>query len=70
MGLAVSTAEIQAAWQCVRRDESARRYFERIMRGDRERRKKALGATAHRLARAIHAMLLSGEAWRGDAAMA
>lgn len=60
----------EAAWQCVRRDESVRRYFERVMRGDRDRRKKALVATAHRLARAMHAMLLTGEAWRGETAMA
>lgn len=60
----------EAAWQCIRRDAGMRSYFERVMRNDPERRKIALVATAHRLVRAMHAMLQTGEAWREEAAMA
>ena len=39
-------------------------YFELVTRGDAGRRKIALVATAHKLARVMAAMLRSGEAWR------
>jgi len=57
----------EAAWQVVRRDAGMRAYFERICRGKKDRRKIAITATAHRLVRAMHAMLLTGEVWRGAA---
>ena len=58
----------EAAWQGVRRSPALRAWFERVTRGDPDRRKVALVATAHRLARAMAAMLRTGEAWREPAA--
>jgi transposase len=54
----------EAAWQGVRRSPALRAWFERVARGDPDRRKVALVATAHRLARAMAAMLRTGETWR------
>lgn len=56
----------EAAWQGYRRSPHIRAYFERIQRGDPERKKIALVATAHYLARVMLAMLGSGECWRFD----
>jgi transposase len=54
----------ESAWQTIRRSPAMRSYFERVTRGDAGRRKIALVATAHKLARVMAAMLRSGEAWR------
>ena len=54
---------VEAAWQGVYRSPTIRAYFERILRGKKERRKIALVATAHYLLRCMHAMLVSGELW-------
>jgi transposase len=54
---------VEAAWQGVYRSPTIRAYFERILRGRKERRKIALVATAHYLLRCMHAMLVSGELW-------
>jgi transposase len=54
----------EAAWQAVRRSPALRAFFERVAGGDRGRRKLALVATAHKLARTMAAMLRTGEAWR------
>jgi transposase len=54
----------EAAWQAVRRSPAMRAYFERVAGGRPDRRKVALVATAHKLARAMAAMLRSGGAWR------
>jgi transposase len=54
----------ESAWQAVRRSPALRAYFEQVTRGDAGRRKLALVATAHKLARIMAAMLRSGEAWR------
>ena len=59
---------IEATWQSIRRSETIRAYFDRVQRGDKERKKKALVATAHHLLRVMLSMLLSGEAWRDTAA--
>jgi transposase len=56
----------EAAWQGVRRDQTIRAYFERVMRGDPDRKKIALVATAHYLCRVMAAMLRTGEPWRGS----
>jgi len=56
----------EAAWQGIRRSEHIRAYFERIQREDRNRRKIALVATAHYLARVMQSMLCTGEVWRWD----
>ena len=54
----------EAAWQAVRRSPAVRAFFDRVAGGDRDRRKLAVVATAHKLARAMAAMLRTGEAWR------
>lgn len=54
----------EATWQAIRRDTSLRAYFEKVRRGDANRKKIALVATAHHLLRAMHAMMSSGEVWR------
>ena len=54
----------EAAWGAARRSPTVRGVLDRIMRGDTDRRKIALVATTHYLARVMVAMLRSGEAWR------
>jgi transposase len=54
---------VEAAWQGVYRSAKIRAYFERILRGKKERRKIALVATAHYLLRCMHAMLIRSEPW-------
>ena len=54
----------EAAWQAVRRSPSMKSFFERVTHGEPGRKKIALVAAAHKLARAMAAMLRSGEAWR------
>ena len=56
----------EAAWQGIRRSEHIRAYFERVQQGDRKRKKIALVATAHYLARVMLSMLCTGECWRWD----
>ncbi len=54
----------EAAWQAIRRSPEVRRYFERIQNDDlKKRRKIALIATAHYLARVLLAMLRTGQSW-------
>jgi transposase len=55
---------VEAAWQGIRRCPRIREVYERILRGDKERKKIALVATAHHLLRAMLAMLQTGEVWR------
>ncbi|HEV8290965.1 MAG TPA: IS110 family transposase [Tepidisphaeraceae bacterium] len=54
----------EASWQGIRRSGSIKSFFERVMGHDPDRKKIALVATAHHLARVMAAMLRSGEAWR------
>jgi len=54
----------EAAWQAVRRSPSMKAFFGRVSGGDPGRKKIALVAAAHKLARAMAAMLRTGEAWR------
>ena len=54
----------EAAWQAVRRSPSMKSFFERVSHGEPGRKKIALVAAAHKLARSMAAMLRSGEAWR------
>ncbi len=58
----------EAAWHGVRRSPRIRAVFERVRRGDPARRKIAVVATAHYLARVALAMLKTGEVWREEAA--
>jgi transposase len=57
----------EATWQAIRRDATLKAYYEKVCRGDSNRRKIALIATAHHMLRVMHAMLTSGEAWRSAA---
>jgi transposase len=57
---------IEAAWQGIRRSPVIRAYHERLIAGKEDRRKIALVATAHWLARVMLAMLRSGEVWRQE----
>jgi transposase len=54
----------EAAWQAIRRSTTVRAFFERIQHEDPRRKKIALVATAHYLARVMASMLRSGECWR------
>jgi transposase len=54
----------EAAWQAVRRSPATRRYFDRLQQGNPDRKKIALVATAHYLARVMLAMLRTGRAWQ------
>ncbi len=56
----------EATWQAVRRSRTVRQRFERICQDRPDRRKKALIATAHYLARVMIGMLNTGEAWREE----
>jgi transposase len=53
----------EAAWQALRRSPAVRAYFERVQRGDPQRTKIALVATAHHLVRVMWAMLKRGTLW-------
>lgn len=54
----------EAAWQGIRCSDTVRAYYERIRQDNKERTKIAIVATAHYLARVMHAMLRTGEIWR------
>lgn len=55
---------VEAAWQGKRLSPTLRAFFDRVCAGKKDRRKIALVAVAHKLVRAIAAMLRSGENWR------
>lgn len=55
---------VEAGWQVIRKDPAMRAFFDRVAAGKKERRKIALVAVAHKLARSMLAMLRSGEVWR------
>ena len=56
----------EVAWQGIRRCDHIRACFERVQRGDPQRKKIALVATAHYLARVMLSMLQTGETWRWE----
>jgi transposase len=60
----------EAAGQALRRSPTVRGSFERAQRGDPQRKKIALVATAHYLARVMWAMLRRGTAWQESPALA
>jgi transposase len=60
----------EAAWQAIRRSPTVGAYFERAQREDPQRKKIALVATAHYLARVMWAMLKRGTFWEENAALA
>lgn len=53
----------EAVWQAMRRSVTIRAYFERICGGMKDRRKKAVVAVGHYLARIMLAMLRTGQPW-------
>jgi transposase len=53
----------EAAWQAARRSPTVRAYFERAQRGDPQRKKIALVATAHYLVRVMWSMMRHGTLW-------
>jgi transposase len=59
---------VQASWCGIRLSEQIRARYERITRGDKIRKRIAIVATAHYLARTALAMLQTGEVWRYDRA--
>src|SRR5215475_4667835 len=60
----------EAAWQAQRRSPTVHAYFERAQRGDPQRKKIALVATAHYLVRVMWALLKRGTTWEEKAAPA
>ena len=58
------------SWQARRRSPAVRAYFERVQRGDPQRQKIALVATAHDLVRVMWALLKHGTAWEENPAQA
>jgi hypothetical protein len=58
----------EAAWQSQRSSPAVRAYFERAQRGDPQRKKIALVATAHYLVRVMWAMLGRGATWQENLA--
>lgn len=54
----------EAVWQAVRRSPTIRAYLERVQRGEKSRRKIAIVATAHYLARVMWSMLKTGTLWK------
>jgi transposase len=60
----------EAAWQAVRRSPTVRAFFERTQRGDPQRKKIAVVATAHYLVRVMWALLKRGTVWQENVARA
>ncbi|MFQ5694992.1 MAG: IS110 family transposase [Terriglobia bacterium] len=60
---AVRHVLVEAVWQAMRYSPTVRAYFERIQRNDPDRKKIAVVATAHYLARVMWAMLRDGTLW-------
>lgn len=54
----------ESAWQAIRRSPTIAAYFQQIQRGDKDRKKIALVATAHYLTRVMWSMLKNGTLWR------
>lgn len=60
----------EAAWRSVRHSARVWALHERIRRGDKQRRKIALVAVSHYLARVSLSMLQTGETWREEGGVA
>ncbi|MCA9233336.1 MAG: IS110 family transposase, partial [Planctomycetales bacterium] len=54
---------VEAAWHAIRLSPTIQHYFGRIEQDNRERKKIALVATAHYMARVMHAMLRDNRPW-------
>lgn len=53
----------EAAWLAIRKSPTIRAYYQRIMKGDPDRKKIAIIATAHYLLRVSLKLLKTGEVW-------
>ena len=60
----------EAAWHAIRCSPTVARYFTRIEQGNRERKKIAVVATAHYLARVMYAMLRDNRPWKEEVDLA
>ena len=60
----------EATWQAIRRSPTVRSFFERTQRGDPQRKKIAVVATAHYLVRVMWALLKRGTVWQENEALA
>ena len=60
----------EAVWQSARRSPTVKAYLERVMRDDKDRRKIAIVATAHYLARVMWSMLKNNQIWKESVALA
>ena len=60
----------EATWRAVRRPPTVRALFERTQRGDPQRKKIAVVATAHYLVRVMGALLKRGTVWQENEAPA
>jgi transposase len=60
----------EATWQAARRSPTVRAFFERTQRGDPQRKKIAVVATAHYLVRVMWALLRRGTVWQEKEALA
>src|SRR5499427_3931307 len=60
----------EATWQARRRSPTVRAFFERTQRGDPQRKKIAVVATAHYLVRVMWALLKRGTVWQENEAPA
>jgi transposase len=54
----------EAVWQATRRSPTIRAYLERVQRGEADRRKIAIVATAHYLVRVMWSMMKHGTLWK------
>lgn len=54
----------EAVWQAARRSPTVRAYLHRVQRGEPDRRKIAIVATAHYLVRVMWAMMKHGTLWQ------
>lgn len=59
---------VEATWQAIRRSPTLRTFYERVLGGRKNRKNRALVATAHQLLKAMVAMLKSGAVWEEKAA--
>jgi transposase len=57
---------VEAAWQMIRKSPRMKAFFERVMGGQKQRKKVALVAVAHKLLRIMLAMLKHREEWRKE----
>ena len=58
---------VEASWQGIKKSQVIRDFYTRVLKGDKDRKKIAITATAHWLLRIMFAMMKTGEIWRTSA---